>query len=473
MRRAPSLLVSALSGTVGFSVEASETAGEPEPVAPILLTVAGDDAPTYRGSIAALFARHCVECHREGGSAPFALTSYDDAASWSPQIREVVADRRMPPWHADPRFGRFANDRSLDRPTIDRICRWVDEGAREGDRSLPLPPRATLKDRSIDESPDLVLVTPAVRVPAEGTLPYEYVRVAPGLAKDRWVRAAEVRSTRPEVVHHVLVFLDEPFLRRPAGDGDSPRPWRPVFNQLELMQGAPPNEWPKWQLRFRELIRRDLRYGEAGGLNGYFLADLAGGGAVRFAPDEGKLLPASTDVIFQIHHQPVGAPVESSTALALWFADEAPARALDTRGISTVIFEIPPHAPEHEVRAEYRLPAAASLRSLQPHMHLRGKEFTYVASYPPAEAGAPRREETLLHVPSWDFDWQHEYVLAEPKRLPAGTILRAIARYDNSAGNPANPDADATVYFGLQTHEEMMIGYFEVVWDPSELDEGE
>jgi mono/diheme cytochrome c family protein len=451
--------------------------------APQATAPAAAPAPTFHETIEPLLQRHCQECHRAGGSAPFSLESFDDARGSAPQIEEMVQSRRMPPWSADPAFGKFANDRSLPAATIESIVRWVEGGAPEGDPKRAPAPRAWPKEWSLPEAPDLVLTTPAVNVPAEGTLPYEYVRVPTNLAQDRWVRAAEVRSTNPQVVHHVLVFLDEPRRSRAskaAPDAAPPapslvRPWRPAFDQLELLQGAKPGEAPIWLARFRKLIAHDLRYGEAGGLNGYFVAGVAGGGAARFAPDEGKFLPAGSELVFQVHHQPNGKTAESTTSIGLWFAKEPCTKALDTRGVSTVVFEIPPNAPDHEVRASWRLPAAATLRSLQPHMHRRGKDFLYTLKLPASDASplADRGEEILLRVPKYDFDWQHEYVLAEPRRLPAGSVLSVVAHFDNSAANPRNPDPAQTVWFGLQTNEEMMIGYFEVVWDPSELDEGD
>ncbi len=441
---------------------------EPPPAQPQLPTI---HAPTFHELVEPLLQRHCQECHRSGGCGPFALERYDEVAGWAPQIKEVVATRRMPPWYADPTVGKFANDRSLPKEAIDTIAAWVDGGAKEGDAATAPPKRTWPVGWSLAEPPDLVLTTAPFAVASEGTLPYEYVRLPTHLTEERWVRAAELRSTEAQLVHHVLVFLDEPRSPRnprPAVSADAAnavattRPWRPAFNPLELMQGAKPNEIPKWSLRFQKMIQRDLRYGEAGGLNGYFFSGLAGGGAVVFGPDEGKFLPAGSDLIFQIHYQPTGKPGSSSTSIALWFAATPSKRALDTRGVSTVVFTIPPGAPAHEVTAEYRLPAAASLRSLQPHMHLRGKDFTYVAKYPDG------REETLLIVPHYDFDWQQEYLFTEPKHLPADTVLRVIAHYDNSPANSANPDPNDTVYFGLQTYEGMLIGYFEVVWLPEE-----
>jgi hypothetical protein len=417
-------------------------------------TATGDGSPTFHRDIEPLLQRHCQECHREGGGAPFALVEWGDVEGLAPTIGEVVARRLMPPWHADRSIGRFANDRSLPDAALRTIAAWVEAGAPRGDPAAAPKRREWPKAWSLAEPPDLVVATPPFAVPAEGTLLYHYVRLRTGLAADRFVRAAEVRNSGAEAVHHVLAFLDSP---RGANG-----PWRPGFNQLELMQGAKPKEVVEYTRRFKELIQRDLQYGEAGGLNGYFLSGLSGGGAVEYRGDEGKFLPAGAEFVLQLHYQPVGRVLESTTTLALWFADAPRPRALDTRGVATVAFVIPPGAPDHEVRAEYRLPAAATLVSLQPHMHLRGKSFTYVLVDPDG------REEILLHVPSYDFDWQHEYVLAERREIAEGSVLRVIAHFDNSADNPSNPDPTQPVYFGLQTHEEMLIGYFEVIWRPEE-----
>lgn len=413
--------------------------------------------PTFHETIEPLLQQHCQRCHREGGGAPFALIDYDEVKGWAPQIGEVVSTRRMPPWHADRSVGRFANDPSLDDATIARFAAWIAGGAKEGDRTKAPPPREWPQGWSLAPPPDLVLVAAPFAIPAEGVLPYRYVRLPTELAEDRWVRAAELKSTHAEVVHHALVFLDE---RRGRGVAHGPRPWRPGFNQMELMQGAKPREVAAISARLQEAIRRDLRYGEAGGLNGYFLSGLAGGGPVEYAAGEGKLLPAGGELLFQIHYQPSGTAVESTTSLALWFATETPPRPLDTRAVATVAFVIPPGAPDHEVAAEYRLPAAATLRSLQPHMHLRGKDVTYLVRHDDG------REETLLRVPDYDFNWQHEYVLETPLELAEGDVLRVVAHFDNSAANPLNPDPEQTVWFGLQTNDEMLIGYYEVVWHP-------
>src|SRR5262245_39753685 len=235
----------------------------------ICLSPGDASAITYHEDIEPLLQRHCLDCHHQGGDAPFSLEKFEDVVGWAAMIREVVQERRMPPWGASPEHGKFRNDRSLPQETIDRLTRWIDAGSPRGDPARA-PPRRTWSQGWSLGTPDAVFVTPAFDVPAQGTLPYEYVRVKTDFPTDRWVRAAEVRSTGRDVVHHVLTFLEENGESRAyARANTARRPWRPPFNQFELLQGAKVSEYPDWIKRFRKLIEHDLQIGEAGGMNGY------------------------------------------------------------------------------------------------------------------------------------------------------------------------------------------------------------
>ena len=194
-------------------------------------------------------------------------------------------------------------------------------------------------------------------------------------------------------------------------------------------------------------------------MNGYFLSGIVGDRPLVFPEGRAKLLPSGASIVFQVHYEPNGRPHRSTSRLRLWFADAPPREAVDTRAAATVVFKIPPRDPNYEVRASYRMQRDALLLSLQPHMHLRGKSFRYEVEYPDG------KRETLLNVPQFDFDWQHNYRLAQPKWLPQGAKLHAIGVFDNSPENPDNPDPGKEVYFGLQTYEEMFIGYFDAIWN--------
>ena len=420
---------------------------------PSSTTAAAADAPVFHGDVEKVFREHCTDCHQRGGNAPFALVSYENARRRARMIGEVVEERRMPPWSASPAHGHFANDPSLSAADIAKVTRWVDAGMPAGDVAKALPPPPPREEWQIGK-PDVIFETEPFEVAAEGKVPYRYIQIPTNLTEDRWVEATQILSTSPEVVHHVLIFIEK---GSPPAPGVT-RPWTPKFDPFSLLEGVPPEDSLKWIIRFAPFITKDMNVGRGGGLNGSFATTLAAGRGMVYPPGRAKLLPAGARVVLQIHYTPDGKKHESKTRLGLRFAKEPPTEPVDSRSLATVAFEIPPGAPNYQVTATKVLPRDATLLSLRPHMHLRGKSFRYIAEFPDG------KEEILLDVPKWDFEWQVEYVLAEPRLLPKGTRLRAIATYDNSAANSANPDPSKSVIFGLQSHEEMMIGYYEVVW---------
>jgi peroxiredoxin len=368
---------------------------------------------TYCRHVAPILYRHCASCHRPGQIGPFSLLTYRDAADWAETIREVLQERRMPPWHADPRYGHFANDPSLSAAERQLLDTWLAHGTPEGDPAeLPAPPRFP-SAWGIPE-PDLVVSIPEpFTVPAQGVVAYQYFEVDPGFREDRWVRAAEIRPSNRAVVHHCNVFLKPP--------------------------GAP-------------------GIAAVGMLESQCLAVAAPGTPPLVLPDGmAKLVPAGWHILFQIHYTPAGSVQTDQTSLGLVFANpQQVKREVAMRILTAPDLCIPPHAADHRVERSHRFTEDVLLLALFPHMHLRGKAFRYEALYPDGQA------ETLLEVPRYDFNWQHRYELAEAKRLPAGTTLRCTAWYDNSADNPANPDPEATVREGEQVWDEMFRAHFEV-----------
>ncbi len=409
---------------------------------------------TFHKDIQPLLQKHCQKCHRENGIGPFPLVDYKDIKGWADTIEEVVTDRLMPPWHADPKFGHFRNDSSLTENQIQLVQEWVKSGAPKGNNKDAPPPIKWEDGWTIGE-PDIVYTTESYKVPKEGRVPYRYVSVQTNFKEDKWVQAAQFISTAPQVVHHVLTFVKPPYTPHP---GAGKRFWRPRFNPISLLQGAKRSEYGKWMRRNRKNAKH-MFVGNAGGLDGYFLGAMAGDSSQVYPEGQAKLLPAGGTLWFQIHYTPNGKEHESITQLALKFADGPPEEAVESHGTSTVVIEIPPNEPAHKIETEFKFPRNAKMLALGPHMHLRGKEFTFVAEYPNGE------KETLLHVPNYDFDWQIGYIFKEPKDIPKGTKLKATAIFDNSKNNPNNPDPGQTVYFGLQSDDEMMIGYFEVIWE--------
>jgi len=372
---------------------------------------------TFSNQIARILNRHCVECHREGEIAPFSLTSYDEVVGWGETMVEVIDDRRMPPWHADPKHGDFINARVMTTLEKSQLRQWVNAGCPEGDRSqLPEKPTYT-NGWQLPEAPDLVvnMRDKPFDVPAEGTVRYQYFEVDPGFKEDTWVKAAELQPGNRAVVHHILVFVQPPTGRSKGMSSTT----------------------------------------------GEFLAAyVPGHRAPHYPKGMAKLIPAGSKLAFQLHYTPIGTPQKDLSRLGLTYAksDEAIDRVVVTQQASNHRgLVIPPNAENHRVEARSQTsPTDVEILAFMPHMHLRGKSFSYAAHFPDG------RKETLLDVPQYDFNWQTAYRVARPVSLPRGAYLQCIAHFDNSENNLSNPDPTKTVRWGDQTWNEMMIGYFDV-----------
>ncbi len=373
-----------------------------------------DSDVTYSKQIARIFQDHCVECHRPGEIGPFSLTNYEEVVGWAEMIREVTSERRMPPWHADPKHGKFRNDRSLTTDEISQIDRWVAAGAPEGDKKDLPPVREYTPGWQIGE-PDMVLYMrdEPFDVPAKGEVRYQYFVVDPGFKEDKWIQMAECRPGNRAVVHHIIVGI------------------------------VPPGG----------------RFGEQniGGVHSDWLTATAPGARPLDLPvGLAKLIPAGSKIVFQMHYTPNGTAQQDRSCVGFKFADpKTVKRVVGTDKAASQGFRIPPGAGNHKVEATHRFDRDMLMLAMFPHMHLRGKAFRYTAIYPDG------KEEVLLDVPRYDFAWQNSYEYIEPKKMPRGTRLFCEAWFDNSEENLANPDPTATVRWGDQTWEEMMIGYFD------------
>ena len=390
---------------------------KPQPTRP-------DATVSYHRDIAPLLQANCQVCHRTGEVAPFALATYADARHWGPMMAEVTANGTMPPWHAGPDHGTFRNERRLTAAQKKLIADWVEAGCPEGDPAAGPPPVHWPEGWAIG-TPNVVLKMPVpFRVPAEGVIEYQHAIVDPGAITDLWVTAAEIRAGNRRVLHHCNVYLQPP----DAADPED------VFET-------------------------------AGTLGSHCLtAWTPGSGPLRLPPGMAKRIPAGWKLHFVLHSAPIGLPTEDQTELALTLADPKDVRKeVATKLIKDLELRIPPRTATHRVEHTWRADADFLLLSLFPHMHVRGKSFTYTADYPDGTS------EVLLDVPAWDFNWQHRYELAEPKRLPAGTVVRCVAVYDNSPANPFNPDPNVEVRTGQQSWDEMFNGFFDVALADQDL----
>ena len=373
------------------------------------VTTTSENNVTFTKDVAAIFYKNCTGCHRPGEIAPMSLLTYSEARPWAKSIREKVANREMPPWHADPKYGEWRNDRRISQEAINTILAWVNNGAKEGDpKDLPPMPEYTPGWRI--GKPDQTFSAPEQSVPAEGVVDYQYLTVPTNFKEDRYITSAEIRSSAHAVVHHVIVFVQEP--------GATSR------LQGKLLVGFAPGEDP-----------------------------------AIFRPGFGRKIPAGSNLLFQIHYTPNGTATKDVTTVGLIYAKTPVQHAVVTRPVLQTAFVIPAGHPNYEVKSSFTFNESAQLYSFMPHMHLRGKDFEYKAVFPDGTS------RILLSVPRYDFSWQTYYVLKDPVAVPKGTRIECVAHFDNSTNNKYNPDPTKAVKWGDQTWEEMMIGWMSFVYD--------
>jgi peroxiredoxin len=370
---------------------------------------------TYAKDISRIVQNRCQECHRPGQIGPMPLSTYDDVSSWAQMIQEVVSDNRMPPWHADPKHGKFKNDRRLSSEERGKLLTWIDAGCPKGDdKDLP-EPKKFVEGWSIGEPDAVFTMQKPYTVPTKapkGGVRYQHFLVPTNFTEDRWIQAIEAKPGNYAVVHHIIVYvsLDGRSILKSPGDGIG-----------------------------------------GGMLVPYAPGDL---GAV-FPQGAAKKIPKGAQLVFQMHYTPNGTEQTDQSCVGMIFAKEPPKAESRTRGIAQQAFLIPKNADNHKVTSKTTFSKDAVLYSLFPHMHLRGKSFEFEVAYPDG------KRDILLSVPRYDFGWQSNYVLEKPLSLPAGTKIECTAHFDNSAKNPNNPDPSRFVIWGEQTWEEMMIGFVE------------
>ncbi len=369
---------------------------------------------TFTKDVAPIFYQRCAACHRPGEIAPMSLMSYKEARPWAKSIREKVTTREMPPWHADPAYGHFKNDRRLSPKEIETIVAWIDGGAKEGD-AKDLPPLPHFTEGWQIGKPDVVLTMPhEFHVPATGVIDYQYMTIPTNFTEDRWVQAIEIRPGNRAVVHHVIAFLLGPDGQagagRKGGLGNG--------SGMESLGGTAPGEQP-----------------------------------AIFPEGVARLVKAGSQIVLQMHYTPNGTAQTDRTSVGLIFSKQPPQKPMAGGAALNPLFLIPPGAESHEVHSSYTFREDVHIMTLMPHMHLRGKDFQYRLVYPDGTS------KIILSVPRYDFNWQTRYELAEPIAAPQGSRLECVAHFDNSARNKSNPDPTKTVHWGQQTWDEMMIGF--------------
>jgi peroxiredoxin len=367
---------------------------------------------TYTNQIARLMQKNCQECHRPGEIGPFSLLTYRQAKGWADMIQETVRDGRMPPWYADPHYGKFANDRRISKEDKETLLAWIDQGCPKGDEEDLPAPKQWHEGWWIGKPDAVITMKEDFTVPADAGktgVPYMYFTVPTNFTEDKWVQAAEARPGNRAVVHHIIATVSMP--------GEEPGRRR---NRSGYLVGVAPGEEP-----------------------------------LVLPPGMAKKIPKGANITFQMHYTPNGVEQKDRSSLGLIFCKEPPKQIVRTASISQPQLAIPPGDGNHKVNSSAKYDKDTVILSFMPHMHLRGKDFEYRVEYPDG------RSEIILSVPRYDFAWQMRYVLAEPLRIPAGSKVNCTAHFDNSNNNPNNPDPSITVGWGPQTWDEMMIGWMQ------------
>jgi hypothetical protein len=426
---------------------------------------------TFNKDVAPIFYKSCAECHRPNDIAPMSLLSYKEARPWARSIKEKVLSRQMPPWSPDPKYGQFSNDHRLPQKEIDTIVAWVDGGAKEGSaKDLAPVPESLLSGGWQIGKPDVVL-SMAEEYTVEPDAPDNYINffIPTNFKEDKWIQAAEIKPGNKRVVHHVIAFIQTPeMIAR--------------YKEMMKQQGTRPSRRAGSGLFYQDGTLRRVKMdapvmddtcnqtetgrqgGEGGDVFGALLAGFAPGkGNDLWQPGTAKKVPAGSIVMFQMHYSSFRGALQKSekdrTSIGLVFAKEPPAKEIKTVGVSNVMFKIPAGAPSHEVKACYTFSRDVQLTSYMPHMHVRGKDMKYDVVYPDG------RQETLLSVPRFNFNWQAMYFLKKPISIPKGTKFIVTAHFDNSDKNRYNPDPKKDVRWGDPTYDEMMIGWFDYIID--------
>lgn len=392
-------------------------------VTPTALQVSGalGEKITFTRHIAPLFQRRCEECHRPGGVAPMSFVSYEEARPWARSIREKVATRAMPPFHATGAPGRYLDDPRLTDEEIALITRWVDSGAPRGNRA-EMPKPSPRRGEWANGEPDLVLkVRRPYTLKRSEEDQYAFFVFDHVFPEETWIRSIVTRPGNAKVVHHANTHVVPPLFKVPETgfiEGD----FEPGARGTIMIAGWVP------------------------GTNDVLLPE---GTAVR--------IPKGMRFGIQIHYAPAEEETIDQTSLGIYFADGRVDKSLRMLAGDRRDLRIPPGDPKYSLIAKRTFDSDGLIRFFHVHMHLRGRSYAFRFTYPDG------RVDTPFEVPNYDFNWQRSYVLTEPMRVPKGTQVEFIGTYDNSPRNRFNPDPAATILWGEKTTDEMMQG--RIFWE--------
>lgn len=374
-----------------------------------------ESPPDYASEVAPIIIENCADCHRQGGVGPFALDSYIMVLGWSPMIKEVLLNKRMPPTQVDPYIGHSGGARYLAAEDMQTLIHWINNRAPRGDSEVD-----PLEDFVPEErmawafgEPDFIVTGPKNEVPSIGVMDYVYDDVELPFDEDKWLRAIEYKAGDESVLHHLVTFVTPP-------EEDF---WGAEHDSLST-------------------TRRFVESYLPGKVN-----------AVEFEEGTAVGIPAGHKLSMQFHYVTNGQSTVDETRVGLYFSDEPNLKERLTQAVASR-FVLPPNDHDFELQAEHRLEQDAIITGVRARMNFRGKRMKFVVENPDGQV------KELFSVPAYNYGWQPHYELEEAESVAAGSILRVLGAFDNSISNPSNPDPDKEVTFGLESWEEMFTGYF-------------
>ncbi|GAB5401438.1 MAG: redoxin domain-containing protein [Aureisphaera sp.] len=377
-----------------------------------------EDSLTYTQDIAPILQNHCVRCHKDGGIAPWQMKDYPTIVGWSEMIKEVLFSKRMPPWKADPTIGSFTNSFALPDSLARKVVRWIDSGMQQGLGEDPLT--QIVPDTSIWSmgTPDKIITLKKESIPATGVIPYRYQEFGLDLDSDVWIKGIAMKPGNPKVVHHFVI----------AEKGSNKK--NPIVNR-------PAVPW----------------------IDNYVAVGTGGDESTLFPEDTGVFLEKDSSLNIQIHYTTTGKPEEDETQIGLYFHETPPTKEFYSIAPYNAEFTILPYSKDTKVVARDTITKDIKIHFLGPHMHYRGKSIKIMAELPSGIT------QTLVSVPDYNFNWQLIYKLKEPISLPKNTVLVVEGTYDNSSQNPLNPDPSQELHYGIQSTDEMLIGFMNYTLD--------
>jgi len=377
-------------------------------------------APDYSTEIAPIIVEHCSVCHREDGAGPFAFDGYYSLAGWSPMVKEVIMNKRMPPMQVDPSYAATPNAHFLSAEKRKKIMHWMQAGVPRGDGErdpLSEVPLEKTFEWQLGE-PDFTIDTPQQEIPAVGILDYMYLELELPFGEDKWVRAFQFEPGEERVIHNLSAFVVAP-------ESDF---------------------WGE---------ERQARTSESRFLGSFIPGENP---ATVFPEDSGVLIPAGHKLALQFHYYSHGRVLRDSTTIGLYFHEAAPSREIVTRPVSTE-FTLSANDPDQTMLASYEFTEKVTLLAVRPRMNQRGKAMQFDLIPPDGDP------QTLISVPAYNYGWQPHYWLESPRDLEPGSVVNVSGAFDNSLSNPFNPNFREEVEWGFDSGEEMFTGYLTYLID--------